>query len=193
MLRSLNPRELTGVLAHEICHIHSNDLLVMQIADVISRLTGIMAFIGYLLIWIYIPLYLLTEAHPPWALLLVLMLAPSLSALMQLALSRTREYSADEAAARLTGDPLGLASALGKIERYQGNWIERLVIPHHRMQAPSMLRTHPLITDRIRHLREMAYKMQSSGHPFDSVNRQNWLQLPSSRLPRRRRFPRLWP
>jgi len=84
----------------------------MLVADVMSRLTSGMAFAGYLLIYIYIPLFILTDAKLLWALLIVLMMSPTFSALMQLALSRSREFSADAEAARLTGDPLGLASAL---------------------------------------------------------------------------------
>lgn len=192
MLRALNPRELTGVLAHEISHIHDNDLLVMMVADVISRLTSVMAFTGYLLIWIYIPLFILTEARVPWALLLVLMLAPTVSALMQLALSRSREFSADVEAARLTGDPLGLASALEKIEHYQGNWIERIFIPFRRMPEPSLLRTHPLMIDRVNRLKDLASDKSSSGHPFDSSEKHNWVQFPSPEHAPRRRFPGLW-
>jgi len=192
MLRQLNPRELTGVLAHEISHIHSNDLLVLLVADVISRLTSVMAFAGYFLIWIYIPLFIITDAKVPWMLLIVLMMAPTFSALMQLALSRSREFSADAEASRLTDDPLGLASALEKIEHYQGNWIERVFIPNWRMREPSLLRTHPLMTDRVNRLKVLASQMRSSGHPFDSSEKYNWIQFPSPGRSPRRRFPGLW-
>ena len=192
MLRSLNPRELTGVLAHEISHIHSNDLLVMLVADVIGRLTSVIAFAGYILIWIYIPLFILTEAKVPWALLLVLMMAPTFSALMQFALSRSREFSADVEAAKLTDDPLGLASALEKIEHYQGNWIERVFISNRRIREPSLFRTHPLMTDRVNRLRDLASQMRSSGHPFDSSEKYNWTQFPSPGDTPRRRFPGWW-
>jgi len=192
MLRSLNLRELTGVLAHEISHIHSHDLLVMLVADVISRLTSVMAFAGFFLIWIYIPLFILTDTKVPWVLLIVLMMAPIFSALMQLALSRAREFNADAEAARLTNDPLGLASALEKIEYYQGNWIERVFLPNYRIREPSLLRTHPLMVDRVNRLRDMASQMRFSGHPFDSSEKHNWIQFPSPGRTPRRRFPGLW-
>jgi heat shock protein HtpX len=192
MLRSLNPRELTGVLAHEISHIHSNDLLVMLVADVISRLTSVMAFTGYLLIWIYIPLFVLTDATVPWALLIVLMIAPTVSTLMQLALSRSREFSADVEAARLTDDPLGLASALEKIEHYQGGWIERIINPYRRIREPALLRTHPLMIDRVNRLKDLALQKSSSDHPFDSSEKNKWVQFPSPEYTPRRRFPRFW-
>ena len=191
MLRSLNPRELTGVLAHEISHIHSNDLLVLLVADVISRLTSVMAFAGYFLIWIYIPLFILMDAKVPWMLLIVLMMAPTFSALMQLALSRAREFSADAEAARLTDDPLGLASALEKIEHYQGNRIERIFIPYRRMCEPSLLRTHPLMVDRVNRLKDLASQMRLSGHPYDASEKHNWVRFPSPEHAPRRRFPRL--
>jgi heat shock protein HtpX len=192
MLRSLNPRELTGVLAHEISHIHSNDILVMQVADVISRLTSIMALTGYLLIWIYIPLFIFTDAKVPWVLLIVLMMAPSVSALMQLALSRSREFSADVEAARLTDDPLGLASALEKIDYYQGSWFEKIFIPYRRLREPSLLRTHPLMVDRVNRLKGLALQKESSAHPFDSRKKHDWVKFPAPDQSPRRRFFGLW-
>lgn len=156
IVRKLSSRELTGVLAHEISHISGNDLLVKLIADVMVRLTRVMALTGYILIWIYIPLYILTDETVPWVLLLILMLAPIVSALMQLALSRSREFRADLEASRLTNDPLALASALEKIDACQDGWIERIFVPTRRIRVPSWLRTHPLIADRIKRLKELA-------------------------------------
>ena len=75
-----------------------------------------------------------------------------LSALLQLALSRSREYSADIEAVNLTGDPHGLASALEKIEYYQGGWIERILLPGHKLPDPSLLRTHPQTEERIKRI-----------------------------------------
>ena len=161
MVRQLNVRELTGVLAHEISHIHSNDLLVLLVANVIASLTSVMAFTGYILFWIYIPLFILTDEKVPWVLLIVLLMAPTVSTLMQLALSRSREFSADLEAARLTDDPLSLASALVKIESYQGSWVERMYVHYRRIQLPLLLRTHPLVTDRINRLKDLATPMHS--------------------------------
>ena len=81
--------------------------------------------------------------------------APILSFLLQLALSRTREYDADLDVATLTGNPRGLASALAKMERLRGSWLERLLLSGRRPQAPSVLRTHPDTGDRIRRLLEL--------------------------------------
>ncbi|MCW9014066.1 MAG: zinc metalloprotease HtpX [Gammaproteobacteria bacterium] len=156
MLRQLNHRELTAVLAHEVSHIRNRDLRVMLIADVLSRLTSLLALAGYLLILLYLPVLIISQQPIPWLLLLMLVLAPNISALLQLALSRTREYSADLVASQLTGDPAGLAAALIKIEHYQNGWIERLIAPGRRLPDPSLLRSHPATQQRIYRLKKLA-------------------------------------
>ncbi len=85
----------------------------------------------------------------------VLVFAPTLSALLQLALSRTREFEADVEAVRLTGDPHGLISGLEKLERLSGNWFERVFMSGRRVPEPSLLRTHPSTTERIRRLLQL--------------------------------------
>lgn len=192
MLRRLDVRELTAVLAHELSHIYSHDLLVMLVADVISRLTSVLAFTGFFLIWIYIPLYILTDDQVPWLLLIVLMMAPTMSALMQLALSRSREFNADTEAVRLTGDPLALASALEKIDRYQGGWIERMLMPNRRVREPSLLRTHPLMVDRVKRLRQLALQKDYSAYTYDVANKQQWLPFVAAEHTLRSRFPGTW-
>lgn len=161
LLQQLNSREMAGVLAHEISHIQSRDLWVMTMADIISRITHLMAVSAYLMVLIYLPLIITRNITIPWLLLLLLMFAPNLSALMQLALSRTREFHADMQAVNLTGDPQGLISALSKIEHYQKTWIEQLLLPSVRVPYPSLLRTHPLTEERIRRLQSMAQQEES--------------------------------
>lgn len=156
IVRNLNDRELTAVLAHEVSHISGNDLLVKLVADVIARLTVVMAFTGFILVLIYLPLYALKGETVPWALLIVLLISPNVNALLQLALSRSREFRADLEAAKLTDDPLSLASALEKIESYQMSWIERIFIPNRRIRVPLLLRSHPLVTDRVNRLKKLA-------------------------------------
>lgn len=129
IIRRLPLRQLAGVLAHEVSHIRHNDLWVMGLADLFSRLTGVLAFVGQCLLILNLPLLLLGMVTINWWLILQLMLAPLISALAQLALSRTREYAADMNAARLTGDPDGLAQALMAIERQQGNLFEQMLLP----------------------------------------------------------------
>ncbi len=152
LLRRLNLRELTGVLAHELSHIHHEDLRVMGFADLASRFTSLLSFIGQMLLVINLPLLLFSPYRLDWMPILVLIAAPTLSALIQLALSRSREYNADLGAAELTGDPEGLASALEKMERVQGRILEQMILPGSRLPEPSLLRTHPPSRERIRRL-----------------------------------------
>ncbi|MGQ4809431.1 Protease HtpX [Candidatus Entotheonellaceae bacterium PAL068K] len=152
LVRGLNQRELIGVLAHEISHIRHNDTWVMGLAEVVRRVTSVLSFAGQLLLWVSIPMMLLGTYSPPWLSLLLLIAAPVLSALMQLALSRTREFDADLDAVRLTGDPAGLASALDTLERYQGGFLARVFRPRQRNSDSAWLRTHPTTTERIRRL-----------------------------------------
>ena len=85
----------------------------------------------------------------PWLLVLTLALAPTFVSLLQLALSRAREFDADIDAAGLTGDPVGLASALDKLQRRQGSLWETILMPGGRIPDPSLLRTHPKTEERI--------------------------------------------
>ena len=76
--------------------------------------------------------------------------------MLQLALSRTREFDADVGALELTGDAVGLASALGKMERYQQRFLDRILATGRQVPAPSILRSHPNTEERIRRLVELA-------------------------------------
>ena len=190
LIRNLDGREMYGVLAHEVSHLLNNDIRVMSFADVISRLTAMMSLFGYFLLIIYLPIYMLEGANFPWALILLLIIAPNLSGLMQLALSRTREFEADQKAVQLTEDALGLASALGKLEGLQSNWLMQILLPHHQRTDPSILRTHPSTDERIQRLLKIAEEQNQQVISFEN-------HLPNrplkSKLTRpRRRFHGLW-
>jgi heat shock protein HtpX len=148
LLRAMTLRQLGGILAHEISHIRSGDLRVMGLADVLNRITGFMSTMGL----IGVPLMFGTGWNIPVLGLLLLIFAPTVGGLLQLALSRAREYDADLDGAALTGDPEGLASALALLERRQGAVWEGLVFPGSRLPEPSLLRTHPRTEDRIKKL-----------------------------------------
>jgi len=154
ILRTLTPRELAGVLAHEVAHILHDDLRVMGLADYVSRLTGLLGLFGKILVIIAIPWWFIDPGAVNWTGLLILLIAPHLALLMQLGLSRVREFDADLKAASLTGDPMGLASALNKIERVNRGWMA-WVLPGWGNPEPSWLRTHPATEERIRRLRAM--------------------------------------
>jgi heat shock protein HtpX len=155
LLRGLTMRELAGVLAHEVSHIANGDLQVMAFADTVSRIAGVLSLAGQLLLLLSLPMIAVGGAEVPWVAILALLLAPSLSALVQLALSRNREYDADLGAAELTGDPAGLALALDKLERVGGRFWEQILLPGRRVPEPSLLRTHPDTRERVDRLMEL--------------------------------------
>ncbi|WP_088345904.1 MULTISPECIES: zinc metalloprotease HtpX [Rhodomicrobium] len=152
LLNRLNPRELSGVLAHEIAHIRHNDLWIMNLADTMSRFTHFMSIAGVFLFLFSLPIALMGGQGFPWLGILLLYFAPTASNLLQLGLSRAREYEADLEGARLSGDPGALASALHKIESYQGRIWENIFMPGRNVPVPSLLRTHPPTEERIRRL-----------------------------------------
>lgn len=152
LLRRLSPRELAGVLAHEISHIRNRDLRLMMLADVMSRVTRAMSMAGLFMLVLALPAWMAAGADFPWVLALLLAGAPTLGALLQLALSRARELDADLDAAGLTGDPAGLAAALEKLRMAEGGFWEKLLFPGRRSPDPSLLRTHPPTEERIRRL-----------------------------------------
>ncbi len=155
LLHTLDTRETIAVLAHELSHIQHNDMWVMGLADLFSRLTSTLSLFGQLLLLLNLPLLLFSGAGISWFAILILIFAPNLSALAQLGLSRTREYAADLNAARLTGDPESLARALIRIEKRQGSFLEQLILPGRHIPEPSLLRTHPPTSERVRRLREL--------------------------------------
>jgi heat shock protein HtpX len=158
LLRRLTLNELAGVLAHEISHIRNNDLTVMGLADVMTRFTQVLSYLALFLALFNLPAFLLGDAETwlPTGLLL-LYLAPTIGSLIQLALSRTREYDADLEGAGLTGDPGSLVTALQKLERYHGRFWEdmTLPVPGRRIPYPSLLRSHPSTEERIARLRAL--------------------------------------
>lgn len=161
LIRRLDWRELNGVLAHEIMHIVNQDTRLMAFADLTSRLTGFFSLTGQILLLINLPLLILGESTMPWPPILLLITAPYLSTLVQLALSRSREYEADLGAVELTGDPLGLASALIKLESPRHGLLRRLFQPGSRIPDPSVLRTHPPTEERVQRLRALAEERHS--------------------------------
>jgi heat shock protein HtpX len=154
LLRRLSSRELVGVLAHEVCHVLAGDLRITNLSDTVGRLTHGLSYLGLLLLVLAVPL-MATGATTPFWVALLLIVGPTLVTLLQLALSRAREYDADLEAAALTGDPEGLASALEQLERATGRLWERVMVPRGHVPDPLLLRTHPPTADRARRLREL--------------------------------------
>ena len=166
ILRLLDTRELRGVLGHELMHVYSRDILTSSVAaavaGVITSVAQMMLFFGGGD----------RRNANPLATLAMALLAPFAASLIQMAISRTREFDADEDGSKLTGDPLALTSALHKIER--GVQLaplpqdQRLVNASHLMIAnpfsgggvAKMFSTHPPMSERIGRLQRMA------GHPL---------------------------
>jgi heat shock protein HtpX len=164
LIRNLSLRQINGVLAHEVSHIRNGDLKVMALADTLSRLTGSISTFGLLF---GMPALFLTGAGPAsWLAVLFILAAPTIGGLLQLALSRTREYDADLDAAGLTGDPEGLASALQVLEQKQAGMWEKLTLPGARMPDPSLLRSHPRTEDRVARLLSLrSLARPATAHP----------------------------
>lgn len=173
LIRLMTPRELKGVMAHEISHIAHRDLWIMGLADIMARLTSISAYAGLFLLLLNLPLILAGAVHVPWIAPILLALSPTVMSLLQMALSRTREFAADAGAARLTGDPEGLARALVKLERATGRFWEEIFLPGRRMPDPSLLRSHPETRDRVARLATLEATAAPEGGP-DGPHRPRW-------------------
>ncbi|TCS64054.1 zinc metalloprotease HtpX [Varunaivibrio sulfuroxidans] len=155
LVKTMTIRELAGVLAHEVSHIRHGDLKILGLADLVTRMTRSLSFLGVLFLLLNIPLAVSGAApggYVPLPVLLLLVGAPLLSLLMQLGLSRVREFDADIGAVALSGDPIGLAHALEKLEIQQEDLWRRMFLPRRPGMDPSLLRTHPATQARIERL-----------------------------------------
>jgi heat shock protein HtpX len=114
ILRVLSERELRGVMAHELAHVRHRDILISTVSATMAGAIGMLANFAMLFGGRD------SEGRPanPIAGLLVMLLAPIAASLIQMAISRGREFEADRGGAEISGDPQALASALQKIQRY---------------------------------------------------------------------------
>jgi heat shock protein HtpX len=163
ILRLLSERELAGVLAHEIGHIRNRDILVSTIAAAVA---GAISYIGSMLQFTAIFGGGDEDAPNPLAALVLAIVAPIAAILVQLGISRSREYLADETGARLSHDPSALATALERLEGashvlppigVQPATASLFIVnPFAGMRGMATLfSTHPPIAERIRRLRAM--------------------------------------
>ena len=167
ILQILDRDELLAVLAHELGHVKNRDILVTSIAatiagaiTMVAQMMQFAAFFGGLG-----GRSDDGEGTNPLAALAMIILAPIAAMVIQMAVSRSREYGADDTGAQIVGDPLALASALEKLEA----WSQRVPLPVNPAVAPlfivnplsgqfmaSLFSTHPPIEERVKRLRQMA-------------------------------------
>ena len=155
LLRLLNGRELAGVLAHEVSHLRNGDTAIMGLSDIIARFAQWMAWVGLWSVLLTVPLAISRGAAQPVLLSVFLLVVPSVVSLLQLAVSRSREYDADLDAVLLTGDPEGLARALIVLDVSEGRIWERIMVGRSSAPDPVLLQTHPRVDQRVRRLRAL--------------------------------------
>jgi heat shock protein HtpX len=153
LLQTMSSRELTAVLAHEISHIRHGDMFVMRLAVGAGSMTRAMSTAGMFLLIAYFPVFWSTGVSLSPIAIVLLVAAPTVSDLLELSLSRRREFLADAGAVELTGDPPALARALERIEAIQGDDWERFTARGGRWLR--WFRTHPTTAERIERLNAM--------------------------------------
>ena len=159
IMRLMNAREMAGILAHEIAHIQNQDTRVMAIADSVSRIVGWLSQLAFLMLFVGLPIACMGFFSIRMAFATILLLfAPVFMNLLQLALSRSREFDADVVSAHLTLDPRGLASALAKLDRLRPRSLFDLFFPGRRAPEPAVLRTHPATKERVERLLKLEEK-----------------------------------
>jgi heat shock protein HtpX len=158
ILKALSEDELRGVLAHELGHVRNRDILIQTVASAIG---GAITYIAYMLLWVG------GDDESPLgaiAAIALVLLAPIAATIIQLAISRQREYSADATGAEISGNPESLASALLRLEQgaqaipMQVNQASEplyIVKPFSAGGMASLFSTHPPIEERVRRLRQM--------------------------------------
>jgi heat shock protein HtpX len=168
LLQIMNSDEIDGVLAHEISHIKHWDTLIQTVA---AMFASAIMFVSRMAIW-----FSFTDRDNqinPIALIITWVVAPIAAILVQLAISRSREFAADHEAAKITGNPIGLANALGKLESYsrsrmaysRSQTTANPSLSHLYISSPlssssfaGLFSTHPSTEERIARLEKMAYR-----------------------------------
>lgn len=165
LLAMLSRDEVEGVMAHELAHVKNHDTLIMTMVATIAGAISMLANFG---------LFFRSDSRNPWASLLAVIVAPLAAMVVQMAISRTREFGADRGGAQISGKPLALASALARIssqaQRIPNPVVERNPAAAQLYIVPSGVRalfsTHPDTADRIAALEVLARDMGSMAAPI---------------------------
>ena len=164
IMRMLSERELRGVMAHELAHVKNRDILISTMSATVAGAISMLAQFG-----MFFGGRGANRPHPVFAILMMI-LAPMAAMVIQMAISRTREYGADRGGAEISGDPEALASALAKIEAY-AKGIPMETAERHPETAQMMIMnplsggmrglfsTHPATQERIARLRAMVGRL----------------------------------
>ena len=164
ILSLLNKEELTGVVAHEISHIKNKDMLVTTIAATIA---GVISYLAHMAQWAMIFGGGRDDDNSQniISMLILVIITPIIAMLLQMAISRSREYLADESGAKISRNPKGLASALAKLHKgVQTHPLKKgdqataslfILNPFSARGVFTLLSTHPPVEERIKRLNEM--------------------------------------
>lgn len=167
ILEMLTDDEIEGVLGHELTHVIHRDTLISTIA---ASLAGVVAYIAHIAQWIAIFGRNDRENNNPIALIATIIIAPIAASMIQMSISRSREYLADQGGAKLSGKPLSLASALAKIDYYarHGTMPNASTTSAHmfiinplsgkNINFGALFSTHPSTESRIKKLKELAQR-----------------------------------
>lgn len=174
ILELLPTDELEGVIAHELSHVANRDTLTQAVAATIG---GAISWLGEMIFWFGAGSRDNDENRNPIGLLLTMMLAPISATIIQMGISRTREFEADARAARLTGKPQALANALQRLEAtaqrmpMSGNpaFAPLLIVnPPVGKALLNLFSTHPTTQDRIAKLTEIEQELLTAGTQISS-------------------------
>jgi heat shock protein HtpX len=180
LMQILDERELAGVIAHELAHIKHRDTLTMTITATLAGAIATLVNFGYFFGGRRYDDDGRSRGNPLLS-MLVLMLAPMAAMLVQLAISRAREYDADAGGAAICGDPRALASALSKLEQAARGIINPaaenhpatahlfIVNPLNGLRFDSLFATHPKTADRIEALMALADRLTSRDSQTQSM------------------------
>ncbi|MGG5820317.1 zinc metalloprotease HtpX [Falsiroseomonas sp. HW251] len=184
LLDMMSEREVAGVVAHELAHIRNRDTLIMTLTATLAGAIGMLAQFGFMF---------RGRDHDgrgnafgPIGTILLVVLAPIAAMIVQMAISRSREYEADRIGAEITGDPNGLASALLRLEGYKQGRVNEaaeanpasaplfIINPLSGLRMDGLFSTHPATANRVAALEELASRMGGPPDPGTRIPQAGW-------------------